>query len=167
MVLARANDNCVLKHFAIDDEHAYVQYSLTMSQEEFEKMTSASAQACQNKILIQALDISQSMKGEPVKALKEGANLIGEKYFNAESPPGKFTTILYNNEVGAFDATNLAEYWGMIGRIETSGGTNFMNVFKYINQLLDENPETEELVCIFITDGQDGYKSKEKGKNAT
>ena len=41
----------------------------------------------------------------------------------------------------------------MIGRIQTSGGTNFMNVFEHITAMLDEKPETEELVCIFITDG--------------
>ena len=67
--------------------------------------------------------------------------MIGEKYFNAESK-GRFTTVLYNNQVSAFDAGNLAEYWGIIGRIQTSGGTNFMNVFRHIEEMLDQNPET-------------------------
>lgn len=34
-----------------------------------------------NKILIQALDVSGSMSGAPITALKLGAELIGEKYF--------------------------------------------------------------------------------------
>ena len=37
-----------------------------------------------------------------------------------------------------------------------------MNVFKHINKILDANPETEELVCVFVTDGEDcdpGYRS--------
>lgn len=32
-----------------------------------------------------------------------------------------------------------------------------MNVFVQIEEILRRNPETEELVVIFITDGQDGY----------
>ena len=35
-----------------------------------------------------------------------------------------------------------------------------MNVFVQIEDLLRRNPNTEELVVIFITDGQDGYYSR-------
>ena len=40
-----------------------------------------------------------------------------------------------------------------------------MNVFVQIEEILRRNPETEELVVIFITDGQDGYYSR-NGANA-
>ena len=40
-----------------------------------------------------------------------------------------------------------------------------MNVFVEIEEILRRNPETEELVVIFITDGQDGYYSR-NGANA-
>ena len=37
------------------------------------------------------------MKGDPIEALKVGAQLIGEKYYSAEQRPfEKFYTILYN-----------------------------------------------------------------------
>jgi len=56
-----------------------------------------------------------------------------------------------------------AEYKQKVESIGAGGGTNFMNVFKYIESLLDANPNTEELVCIFITDGQDGYYRNDGG----
>jgi len=34
-----------------------------------------------------------------------------------------------------------------------------MSVFKEIESILRINPNTEEIVVIFITDGQDGYNS--------
>ena len=37
-----------------------------------------------------------------------------------------------------------------------------MKVFEHINKILDQNPGTEELVCVFVTDGEDcdpGYRS--------
>ena len=37
-----------------------------------------------NKILIQCLDTSGSMSGSPIEALKEGAILIGRRYYEAE-----------------------------------------------------------------------------------
>ena len=40
-----------------------------------------------------------------------------------------------------------------------------MNVFVQIEDLLRRNPNTEELVVFFITDGQDGYYSR-RGGNA-
>ena len=40
-----------------------------------------------------------------------------------------------------------------------------MNVFVQIEEILRRNPETEELVVIFITDGQDGYYAR-NGANA-
>lgn len=41
-----------------------------------------------------------------------------------------------------------------------------MNVFVEIEKILRRNPNTEELVVIFITDGQDGYYSDNGGNAA-
>lgn len=41
-----------------------------------------------------------------------------------------------------------------------------MNVFIEIEKLLKKNPNTEELVVIFITDGQDGYYAPRGGNAA-
>ena len=112
-------------------------------------------------MLIQALDTSGSMSGAPTVALKLGAKMIGKKYFEAQDRPfEKFTTILYNNKVDTFDASSLEDYENRIDQIWAGGGTNFMNVFLHINQMLDAHPNTEEIVVIFITDGQDGYRNR-------
>ena len=36
-----------------------------------------------------------------------------------------------------------------------------MGVFKRIEKIIDANPELEEIVVIFITDGQDGFRGNE------
>lgn len=41
-----------------------------------------------------------------------------------------------------------------------------MSVFEEIMNVLEENPNTEELVVIFITDGQDGYRGRHGGGGA-
>ena len=113
-----------------------------------------------NKILICAYDISGSMSGSPTTALKMGAQLIGDKYYGAEQRPfEQFFTILYNHTIDVSQSENHEQYKQKIESIRAGGGTNFMNVFTYIQSLLDANPNCEELCCIFITDGQDGYYS--------
>ena len=53
----------------------------------------------QNKVLIQCLDTSGSMSGSPIEALKLGAKIIGEKYYDAEERPfEQFHIYLYNSE---------------------------------------------------------------------
>mmetsp|Transcript_46318 Transcript_46318/g.61316 ORF Transcript_46318/g.61316 Transcript_46318/m.61316 type:complete len:82 (+) Transcript_46318:60-305(+) len=69
---------CVVKHFAIDNEHAFIQYSLALAEDTFNALTGEeNAQVNnsigKNKILLQALDISGSMSGSPTTALKMGA----------------------------------------------------------------------------------------------
>jgi len=52
-----------------------------------------------NKILVQCLDTSGSMSGEPLTALKIGAKIIGEKYYRAEQRPfEQFYTLTYASE---------------------------------------------------------------------
>lgn len=56
-----------------------------------------------DKILVQCLDVSGSMAGAPLKALKMGAQLIGEKYFEAEEKPFEaFHTFLYSDKCKSF-----------------------------------------------------------------
>ena len=65
---------------------------MTQGEEEVE------ANVGRNKILVQALDVSGSMSGAPIRALKVGAQLIGEKYYSAEERPfEQFITMTYNN----------------------------------------------------------------------
>ena len=111
-----------------------------------------------NKILIQCLDTSGSMSGSPIEALKEGAILIGRRYYEAEQRPfEEFITMEYNSNCTDFAAANFDDYERRIRQLRAGGGTNFMNVFFKIKELLDARPNLEELVVIFITDGCDGY----------
>ena len=49
------------------------------------------------------MDTSGSMAGAPINALKLGAKLIGEKYYDAEARPfEQFHTFLYNNHCEEF-----------------------------------------------------------------
>ena len=172
--MVEANPNgglsCTVKHFAIDETHSYVQYSTTMAEEAFKAITEGDqvkdANTGKNKILIQCLDTSGSMSGAPIEALKLGSNIIGDKYYNAEVRPfEKFITMTYNSYVDSFECGDFHSYKQMINEIRAGGGTNFMFVFEKIMTVLEENPNTEELVVIFITDGQDGYRGKERGSN--
>ena len=74
--------------------------------------------------------------------------------------------MVYNSNCTVYSENNLQDYTARINSIRAGGGTNFMNVFLQIEDLLRRNPNTEELVVIFITDGQDGYYSQ-NGVNAS
>lgn len=114
-----------------------------------------------NKIMIQALDTSGSMSGAPIEALKLGAKFIGEKYYENEPnqrPFEEFITMDYNSSVTTFSESNLVDYTRKIDNLRAGGGTNFMNVFYEIQNLLERKPNLEELVVIFVTDGQDGFR---------
>ena len=83
-----------------------------------------------NKILIQCLDTSGSMSGSPIEALKEGAILIGRRYYEAEQRPfEEFITMEYNSNCTDFAAANFDDYERRIRQLRAGGGTNFMNVF--------------------------------------
>ena len=172
MVQADPQQSCTVKHFGVDEEHVFAQYSVTMAEDAFNALCEAQGEGVEqepgkNKILVQALDVSGSMSGAPTTALKMGAKLIGQKFFSSDVRPfNRFQTILYNDQVRAFDAANLQDYEGRVDEIRAGGGTNFMNVFIHIEQLLQQMPHTEELVCIFITDGCDGYYNPRGGDRA-
>jgi uncharacterized protein with von Willebrand factor type A (vWA) domain len=127
----------------------------------------AAANPGKNKVLIQCLDTSGSMSGSPIEALKLGAKLIGDKYFDAEERPfEQFHTYLYNNECETLNFNDKASFNARISNIRAGGGTNFMSVFQKIEILLANNPNLEELTVMFITDGQDGYGRRNPGMNA-
>ena len=104
MVEANENKRCTIKHFPIDTEYSFVQYTMDIPEADYKTLSgdeeAANASIGKNKILIQALDNSGSMSGSPIQALKVGAQLIGEKYYNAEQRPfDQFHTMIYNNRV--------------------------------------------------------------------
>ena len=144
MVEARNDKKCVVKHFAIDEEHVFAQYSLNLTDETYTALTQedgaivAPKKIGKNKVLFQALDISGSMAGAPTNALKVGALQIGQRFYDAETKPFQnFITLLYNHEVRAIEEEEKSDYEMHVNLIKAGGGTTFMNVFNYINKWLD------------------------------
>jgi hypothetical protein len=91
MVEANNNKKCSVKHFPIDPDNSFVQYTVDVPEADFNNLTgqdgAADVEIGKNKILVLALDNSGSMSGAPIEALREGAQLIGEKYFGSEQRP--------------------------------------------------------------------------------
>ena len=136
-----------------------------MTEQEYERLTTergddvAQRNIGKNKILVQALDNSGSMAGAPIEALRIGAQLIGERYYGAEPRPfEQFHTFTYNENAVGFQEETKAGYENRLRNIRAGAGTNFMSAFRLIENLITANPNLEELVVIFITDGQDGYR---------
>ena len=136
-----------------------------MTEEEYERLTTergddvAQRNIGKNKILVQALDNSGSMAGAPIDALRIGAQLIGERFYGAEPRPfEQFHTFTYNENAVGFQEDTKAGYEQRLRNIRAGAGTNFMSAFRLIENLITANPNLEELVVIFITDGQDGYR---------
>ena len=110
--MVEANKKCTIKHFPIDQSNSFVQYTIEVDEADFNNLTGnaegVNENVGKNKILIQALDNSGSMSGAPIEALKVGAALIGEKYYNAEERPfDQFHTMIYNNNVACFQEETL------------------------------------------------------------
>ena len=66
------------------------------------------------------------MYGEPIEALKLGAQLIGNKYFEGEERPFEyFFTYLYRThwDTSEFEVTTKASYKKRIDQVEAYSGT--------------------------------------------
>ena len=67
--MVEANKKCVVKHFPIDTENSFVQYTIDIPEADYQQMTGqeeAKHDIGKNKILVQALDNSGSMSGAPI-----------------------------------------------------------------------------------------------------
>jgi len=79
-----------LKHFPLDEDNSFTQWSSQMTQKDYENLVGQEGKKQdpgKGKMLIQCLDRSGSMSGTPMKALKEGALLLGESILKAEVKP--------------------------------------------------------------------------------
>jgi hypothetical protein len=110
------------------------------------------------------------MQGEPIKVLKHGAQLIGEKYFEGEERPfERFYTYLYrtNYDTPEFEVSTKTSYKQRIDKIRAEGGTYpevYLCVFYKIELLLARHPNINEITVIFFTDGHaEKYKNVEDG----
>ena len=122
MVQANLN-KCVVKHFPLDTENSFVQYTIDMPEADYLRLTGQdeiqqAESIGKNKMLVMALDNSGSMRGAPIEALKVGAQLIGEKYYNSEQRPfDHFYTMVYNNKCTGYKMETLEEYKEFINSI--------------------------------------------------
>ena len=128
---------CVMvKHFPIDKENSYVQYTARMSEQDYKlivngnDMQQANFEPGKDKILIQCLDTSGSMAGAPMRSLQQGCVQIGERFFqNKKKPYERFYTIEYNAVIKETLVDNKEQYMHTIQQAKAGGGTNFMIVF--------------------------------------
>ena len=97
--------------------------------------------------------------GEPITALKHGAQLIGEKYFEGDERPFEhFHTYLYRSQhdTPEFEVTDKESYRQRIDAVQAGGGTHpevYLCVWDKIERLLLQHPDIEEITVLFFTDG--------------
>ena len=155
----------ICKHFPITDKESFVQYSLQMSEAEYGRLVNGDGEAVnanpgKNKWLVQALDVSGSMGGKPLDSLIEGCLQLGNKYYASDKPAfEKLMSLAFSNKIeDSFACATQNEYDAKIKALHTIGGTNFYSVFERIELILTQNPDLEELVIIFVTDGFGGTR---------
>ena len=91
-----------------------------------------------------------------MRALQQGCIQIGERFFQGKKRPyERFYTIEYNADLKETVVDNKEQYMQAIQQAKAGGGTNFMIVFQRIMEILEQFPNTKEVVVIFITDGED------------
>ena len=149
------------KHFPISDEDSFVEYSIKMSEAEYQQLIlgdgEINADPGKNKMLLQCLDVSGSMYGRTMEALIEGCLQLGQRYFTGDKPAfEKFVTMTHHHAIDKeFVSNNREDYEKEVKKFHAHGGNNFLTVFKRIQALVKENPGLEELEIIFVTDGHD------------
>ena len=151
----------ICKHFPVSEEDSYVQYSIKMTEAEYQQLILGDGEANlnpgKNKMLLQCLDVSGSMYGRAMESLKEGCMQLGKRFFGGDVRAfEKFVTMTHHHIIEKeFQSENLEEYEKEIQKLHAHGGNNFLNVFKRIHEIIEENPNLEELEIIFVTDGHD------------
>ena len=135
-----------VKHFKISENESFAQFSWIGNEDQYSEILTGEAgkvnltdvhEPGKNKLLILALDVSGSMAGAPINALKLGAKEIGERYFAEEKPPyERMTVLLYNNRIEQFEAQRKDQFLGKCSQIRAGGGTNMMNVFLKIDEIV-------------------------------
>ena len=165
-VQSKSQKQVIAKHFPITDKESFVQYSLQMSEAEYGRLINGDGEVIvqnpgKNKMLVQALDVSGSMNGQPLQSLIEGCIQLGNKYYASDKPAfEKLVSLAFSNEIEEeFQCDTQAEYDQRIRALHVIGGTNFYSVFERLEKILEQNPDLEELVVIFVTDGFDGHRN--------
>ena len=119
-----------------------------------------------NKMLLQAHDVSGSMCGRPMEALKEACLQLGKRYYDSDKKPfEKFVTMTHHHAIDReFTCADWSDYEKQVKSLYANGGNNFLVAFERILAIIKENPGLEELVIIFVTDGhdcRDGYRGRD------
>ena len=88
-----------------------------MSEKDYNKLIVGDGEAVimnpgKNKMLLQALDVSGSMCGRPMEALKEACQQLGQRYFGSDNRAfEKFITLTHNHDIDEeFQSESLETY---------------------------------------------------------
>ncbi|CDW75354.1 UNKNOWN [Stylonychia lemnae] len=156
--------NFTLKYFPIRQDYVYAQISTQMKETDFNQLTGITpgeTQSADGRALILCFDQSGSMSGKPFEALQKGAIMIGESIF-ATKDYEKVSVCYYDDSVHAMEANDLIGYQKYVNSQCIRGSTNFVAVFKYIEQFLTQySGRIRDVSVIFFTDGQDTCNNKE------
>ena len=116
MVEEKKNKNVICKHFPIDANNSFVQLQVSMTEAEYNELMQKDAGQAQSvsnqgKVLVQCLDRSGSMSGGPMRALKVGAQQIGQAILGADQKPFEhFITLAYDNRIETDESAELKGY---------------------------------------------------------
>jgi uncharacterized protein with von Willebrand factor type A (vWA) domain len=152
--------------FELDAENSFVQLEVTMSFTEYNELLGKSNDfnpsiANKGRALIQCLDCSGSMSGEPMKAQKAGISHLGDIIFAEKvSLFEHYVTLAYTREIKQNNAMDKTNYQNFIATLQAGGCEDFKLVFETITKLAQGMNGLEELSVIFFTDGCDTTNTK-------
>ena len=142
-------DNSVsCKYFKVMDNYAVANFKAIIApemQNTVQKVKTA---------LILCLDKSGSMRGQPIEAVRRGAEKIAYM-FDESDIFDYFLTIAFDSYTHSYEFTSIDQYKCKNDELRSSGGTNFANVFQDINEEFGSGEtEYEDFTIMFMTDGQ-------------
>lgn len=131
--------------------------------------TSSVGKQMYKTLLIPVIDNSGSMSGNPIRQVKQSLDrLLDVTYNNSHILTHMIIYESYSSNFEINKSRPIVEYRNKIQTLSGSGGTNFSSAFKEIKnvyKLYDENKYVNNVVIIFLTDGEDSSVSKSNRKN--
>ncbi len=152
-----------LRYFPLKEDYVYAQLSSQLTEKDYQSLTGITPGAddfksSKGRAIILCLDKSGSMSGRPFEALQKGALMIGESLYSSNDYE-KCAVVYYDDKVVSKEPKSLIDY-NQTHTCKAGGSTNFVAVFKYIEQYTGLHPDLRDISVIFFTDGQDTCNNK-------
>merc|ERR1711976_494553 len=95
------------------------------------------------RVLINLIDCSSSMCGYPHQIVREGTAKLCDAILQddkADNPFERFITVFYNEKIKeVYESTDREAYKKKLWSVPTSGMTNFVDVFVYLQNFILNN----------------------------